>query len=403
MLIRLLCLLLIASPAFSASDNSIQLDGVSLYELTKLTLNEVCNLDFSADSDFVTDQKKISFFARDRSASNIKDLVFSLIEKNGYFITQDKKFIYISKDKKPEAIHPYIYYPKNRSADLLVELIRPIFNSSAISSIRSVPNPQPVPVDQTAPENSALGLIDKSAPAIVFNGVELDIERFKSLMAALDIPDSQVEIKAYLYEVKVSRSDQSGFNLALSLLSGKLALDIGSKLATNLASLSFDNLKAAISLFNSDNRFRLISSPFLVVGNNQKATFNVGQDVPILGQFSQNVNGQIVQSVQYKQSGVIFEVSPRVFQASLDLTLHHQISSFINTTTGLNNTPTLNKRELSTVIKTKHEDVLLLGGLNEQLSNDSKSGFTLLPNFFRNHNTDGYESEILLVLSVRKI
>ncbi|MCZ8216826.1 MAG: hypothetical protein O9262_11330, partial [Cyclobacteriaceae bacterium] len=239
MLIRLLCLLLIANPVFSATDNSIQLDGVSLYELTKLTLNEVCNLDFSADSDFVTDQKKISFFARDRSTSNIKDLVFSVIEKNGYFITQDKKFIYISKDKKTETIHPYIYYPKNRSADQLVELIRPIFNPSAISSIRSVPNPQPLPVDQPAPENSALGLIDKSAPAIVLNGVDLDIERFKSLMAALDIPDSQVEIKAFLYEVKVSRSDQSGFNLALSLLSGKLALDIGSKLTTNLASLSF--------------------------------------------------------------------------------------------------------------------------------------------------------------------
>lgn len=401
-IIRLfLCLLI--NPAFAASDNSIELDGVSLYELSKLAFNEVCNLDFSADADFVNDPKKISFFARDRSPENIKNLVFNVIEKNGYFINQDKKFLYISHTKVEEKPDVYIHYPKNRSAESLVELVRPIFQNNLISSVRSVPDPSGQSHAEGASDTSALGQIDQKSPAIVFNGLPSDIERFKGLMASLDIPDNQVEIKAYLYEVKVSRSDQSGFNLAFSLLSGKLGLDLGTKLTTNLIKLSFDDLAVAINLFNSDNRFKLISSPFLLVGNNQKAFFNVGQDVPILGQFAQTVNGQIVQSVQYKQSGVIFDVRPRIYEKTIDLTIHHQISSFINTTTGLNNTPTLNKRELSTVIKTNHEEVLILGGLNEVATNFSNSGFSLLPSFLKNKNNDSYSNEILLLVSIRKV
>lgn len=403
LIIRLLFLCLLAKTCFAASDNSIELDGVTLYELTKLTFNEVCNIDFSADSEFVNDSKKISFFARDRSPENIKNLVINVLEKNGYFINQDKKFIYISHEKKAERPEIYIHFPKNRSADSIVELIRPIFSNNAISSVRSIPDPTNNPNTQSAPETSALGQIDKTSQAIVFNGLRAEVERFKNLMVALDVPDSQVEIKAYLYEVKVSKADQSGFNLAFSLLSGKLGLDLGTRLTTNLIKLSLDNLSAALNLFNSDNRFKLVSSPFLLVGNNQRASFNVGQDVPILGQFTQNANGQIVQSVQYKQSGVIFDVSPRIYENTVDLTIHHQISSFINTTTGLNNTPTLNKRELSTVVKTQHQDVLILGGLNEKTSNDSKSGFTFLPTFFKNRVVDGYESEILLILSVKKV
>lgn len=401
-IIRLfLCLLI--NPAFAAADNSIELDGVSLYELSKLAFNEVCNLDFSADADFVNDPKKISFFARDRSPENIKNLVFNVIEKNGYFISQDKKFLYISHTKKEEKPDVYIHYPKNRSAESLVELVRPIFQNNLISSVRSVPDPSGQSHAEGAPDTSALGQIDKKSPAIVFNGLPADVERFKGLMASLDIPDSQVEIKAFLYEVKVSKVDQTGLNLVFSLLSGKLGLDLGSKLTTNLIKLNFDNLTAALNLFSSDNRFNLVSSPHLLVSNNERASFNVGQDVPILGQFSQNVNGQIVQSVQYKQSGVIFDVSPRILENTVDLTIHHQISSFINTTTGLNNTPTLNKRELSTVIKSKHEDVLILGGLNEKTSNDSKSGFKFLPSLFKNSSFEGSESEILLILSVKKL
>lgn len=401
--IVLILLCLFINPSFAATDNSIELDGVTLYELSKLTFNEVCNFDFSADSDFVNDSKKISFFARDRSPENIKNLVFNVIEKNGYFISQDKKFLYISHTKKEEKNDIFVYHPKHRSSASLVELVRPVFNNNLISSVRSVPDPSGHSNAEGAPENSALGLVDKKSQAIVFNGHSVDIERFKNIMDSLDIPDSQVEIKAYLYEVKVSKADQSGFNLAFSLLSGKLGIDLGAKLTSNLLKLSFDNFSAAISLFNSDNRFKLVSSPFLLVGNNQKATFNVGQEVPILGQFSQNQSGQIVQSVQYKQSGVIFDVSPRIYENNIDLTIHHQISSFINTTTGLNNTPTLNKRELSTVIKSNHEDVLILGGLNEKITNDSKSGFSLLPTFLKNHSNDGSESEILLILSVKKL
>ena len=43
---------------------------------------------------------------------------------------------------------------------------------------------------------------------------------------------------------------------------------------------------------------------------NRRLLFSVGQDVPLLGSVSYAYNGQAVQSVEYRSSGVIFNILP---------------------------------------------------------------------------------------------
>ncbi|WP_161492334.1 type II and III secretion system protein [Pseudomonas frederiksbergensis] len=98
----------------------------------------------------------------------------------------------------------------------------------------------------------------------------------------------------------------------------------------------------------------------------KEATINVGAEVPVLGALSYPQGaGQAVQSVEYRNSGVIFTITPQVRQAVVDLTID-QLSNFVQTTTGVNGSPTLTKRQLTTNVQMRNAEVVILGGLTEE-------------------------------------
>jgi hypothetical protein len=68
-----------------------------------------------------------------------------------------------------------------------------------------------------------------------------------------------------------------------------------------------------------------------------------------------------------------------------------------------NNSPTLTTRQLQTDITAESDDVILLGGLRTNSVSDSDSGFSFLPKWLWSKTGDSSGSEILLVLSVKRI
>ncbi len=73
-------------------------------------------------------------------------------------------------------------------------------------------------------------------------------------------------------------------------------------------------------------RFNVVSSPTLRVKSGSTGNFSVGADVPVISDFTER-NGKIIQSVQYRQSGVIFN-------NAIDLKINQQLSNFIKTDKG---------------------------------------------------------------------
>lgn len=105
------------------------------------------------------------------------------------------------------------------------------------------------------------------------------------------------------------------------------------------------------SALAADPRFKVVSTPSLRVRLGATGTFTVGQDVSILGAITYLGNGAaLVQSIEYKSSGVIFNVSPKVYENTIDLQVGQEVSNSVTTETGVNNSPTLTKRELKTAL-----------------------------------------------------
>ena len=164
-------------------------------------------------------------------------------------------------------------------------------------------------------------------------------------------------------------------------------------------------LDAVFSVLSTDSRFKVVTSPSLRVRSGESAKLSVGSDVPVLGAVSITSTGQPVQSVEYRSSGVILDLKPQVLVGGVQLQIGQQVSGFVVTSTGVNSSPTLLKRELSTSITVRPDEVVFLAGLDEDKDSGSTSGlpWDFIPSFFRSKSSERSRTELLLMIEARPL
>ncbi len=405
----ILVITLLSSNAYARRvepNEALQLDAVTLFELSKLTFKFLNRQDFVTDDVFLNDQRKFSVNIEKKSNRQIKEIVIKQIERAGYYVQRRGRVVYISKKSfiEPEKPAQYVYTPKHRSVGYLRDQLLSVFKRFDFTISRQIDEPAVKDAkNKEADENTAFGKLTKHADRLIFNGTKDDYSLFKRLANQIDVKDSQVEIRAFLYEVKKTATESTGLQLAGNLLGKLLGVDVGNEAQNNKLSLKMFDLSAVLRAFEGSSNFRLVSNPYLLIANGKESEFSVGQDVPVLGAVVNNNNGQSTQSIEYKQSGVILKVLPKIYDDSIELTINHQISNFVQTTTGVNNTPTLIKRQMNTTVLTQPRDLLLLGGLNESTNDHSNDGFMLLPKFLRSNNKYSDNTEIVLLLAIQRV
>ena len=121
----------------------------------------------------------------------------------------------------------------------------------------------------------------------------------------------------------------------------------------------------------------------------------------MLGNVTYN-GDQSVQSVNYRSSGVIFNVTPSVKQQVIDLEISQELSNFTKTDTGVDNSPTLTKRAIKTTVSVEDGDIIMIGGLAEDKNTDNKTSLSFLP-FVTSKGKDNNKTDIVLILQDKKI
>ena len=126
--------------------------------------------------------------------------------------------------------------------------------------------------------------------------------------------------------------------------------------------------QAAISLLQSITKVKVLSSPQLLVLDNEAARLEVGALVPYLSQTSQSTitsGAPVVNSINYQQTGVIMQVTPRVNSGGLvTLDIAQEVSdvSPTVTTTGVDS-PTFNERSVQSRVVIQDGQTVGLAGL----------------------------------------
>lgn len=381
--------------------------SINVSQVIDLIYGEVIKTPYVIHPDVLNDTRLVSF----RYLSNPNDLKIFLDEflhSLGYEIKIKNGVDFITKEKEDEKqtieLAEFVYRPKFREVSYISRLLSPLFKGSFTVN-RTIATQEGAKNQKNVPEGSAASLVDQNSDTLIFIGTDKEVEKLKRLLPQIDFSLGEVVVRGVVYEVTTSEKDNSAISLLFNLLNGKLTAGVGT--AANLGNflkLKTLTLEAIYSVVQSDSRFKVVSSPSLRIKSGSQGSFSVGQDVPVLGAVSYPTGaGQAVQSVEYRSSGILFDIQPSVKDAVIDLNIHQQLSNFIPTTTGVNNSPTLTKRSLKTNVSMQDGDVIVLGGLTENKDSNSNEGLSFLPKFLHGKGKESSKSEILLILQVQKL
>jgi len=221
-------------------------------------------------------------------------------------------------------------------------------------------------------------------------------DTYKMIEAAIrqiDVPALQVLIEATIAEVTLNNELSYGLQFYLSHLNvaGTQAATIlteqsGLSITSDLPGFSFILGKKGpgviLDALSSKTNVNVISSPHLVVQDNQEARLQVGDVVPVTVQqavSTTEVNAPIVNSIQYINTGVILHVTPRVNVGGMvSLDVEQEVSSVSPTASTGTLTPTISERRIDSTVSIESGQTIVLGGLISDTRTATKSGIPLV-------------------------
>jgi general secretion pathway protein D len=252
--------------------------------------------------------------------------------------------------------------------------------------------------------NGASITADETNNAVVVYSTPRDYALIADALAKLDVPPLQVLIDASISEVTLNHDLQYGIQWAFQsgFLSGTLSQGgpaNTSNLPTsstgtnpgalqNFPGLSFlyqgHGVAATLNALATVTDVSVLSAPKLVVLNNHTATIQVGDQVPIStgSAVSTLTNGApIVNSIEYRDTGIILKVTPRVNSGGLVLLdIAQEVSDVLPTTSSQISSPTIEQRKISTSVAVQDGETLALGGLIKNQINKGRSTVPLFGN-----------------------
>jgi len=236
------------------------------------------------------------------------------------------------------------------------------------------------------------------------------------VLAKLDIAPPELWIDATIAEVDLTGTLQYGtqFFFKSGGINAVLSNGPSSALATSfpgfvLSGHHGDAAPFAISALQAATKVQVLAAPELLLMDGHAATLHAGSLVPYLTQTSQSTDGSAaVNSVAYRQTGVILRVTPYIGDGgrlvTLDIDEENSGVSPVITTPGLNS-PTFIVRAVTSRITIQDGQTLGLAGLISDTDLHENQGLPFLKNLpllgalFRSQGLERSRQEILVLIT----
>ena len=397
---------------------------IKLNEIVRIGLSQLLNKSFIADDAFIRDERRVTIDLKKDQSENAGAILIELLLDAGYKVESKtgvwkiRKSTDNDKEQKNETL---IYKPKFRNVSYFYDVLG-IGKSTARTDSQRVSGSSSV-FRPTVPSSSGLSsdkkggtdaatsnleggasqYIDRSSDVVYIRGTASEIEEYSRAITILDTPEEQLDIAAVVYEFVTTEGSSTAIGAVVNFAKGKISGQFGAIQAVG-DFLRFDtaNLQALFSMIEQDKRFQLISSPNIRVKSGASSLISVGARVPTLGSTTQT-SGAVTQSVQYQQTGIVLDVQPTIFRDVIDIKIKQSVSEAVGTDTGVNSSPTLTTREVSTNVTMVDGEAVVLGGLTSTKDNATKTGLSFLPKWARTKSDSKDRTELLIFLRVGKV
>ena len=251
------------------------------------------------------------------------------------------------------------------------------------------PEPPPTPNGEPPPTATAAGpgadgprddrvagigvVADDTNNALIVTATAQEYRRVRQILERIDVAPNQVFIEATIAEVRLNddlkrgvrwffQSRDTGFQFT-DLVSGAVA----PVFPTFTTFLNTTNTKFVLDALSTVTDVNIVSSPTLMVLDNKKATLQVGNEVPIITQSAVAVltpGSPIVNSVTYRNTGIVLNITPRVTdKGRILLEVEQEASDVVRTLTSGIDFPTIQQRRIKTTVIVNDGETIILGGM----------------------------------------
>lgn len=247
-------------------------------------------------------------------------------------------------------------------------------------------------------------IADAANNSLIIVATAQEYKVIQSVLKQIDVLPLQVMIDATIVEVTLNDQLKYGIqwylthnNGGTNIITGGSAsppdginlTDIAKGVTTGGFSYAFSSgskdINAVLQASATDNNINVISSPSLMVLNNQEASIKVGDSVPIRSSISTNLNnstpgGIQTSSIQMIDTGIHLAVRPRVNAGGLVSMDILQTVNQAKATTDISgiDSPTITKREIETSVVVQNGETIALGGLIKESNDYSRFGVPVL-------------------------
>ncbi len=259
---------------------------------------------------------------------------------------------------------------------------------------------------------------DESSNSVLIAADARGQERVEAVLRQVDRAPDQVLIEALIRGRIVATAYSAGVQWFLDTRDGGSTTSTSSQsgsVSPSFPGFSYtyasDYVRAAVNAISSLTEVQTLSSPQIVVRNNSSATVQVGDQVPIVTQSAVSVadpDAPIVNSIQFRDTGVVLTVTARIDPAGLvGLDVIQEVSSVAATTTSGIDSPTIQQRRLESSVSLFDGETVVLGGLIRSQDTRSQSGVPGLQRvpglgrLFRDQSDNSRRTELLVFLTPR--
>ncbi|MCD6663083.1 MAG: type II secretion system secretin GspD [Comamonas sp.] len=249
-------------------------------------------------------------------------------------------------------------------------------------------------------------------------GVEFG--KIEATLKRLDVPPTQVLIEASIIEVTLSDDLKYGLQWAFSDthrrgpgtgVVGALATGATGGFSYTLKD-TLGNMRVTLNALAAKSLIKVISSPSLMVLDNQVATIAVGTQQPVRTGETTNpsiVGNQTTTTYQYKDTGVQLQVQPSVNSGDLVTMDIMQSVTDVGDEDTVTGQRAFLQRQISSKVAVRSGEAIVLGGLIKDNATSGRSGVPLLSSIpivgglFGTTATTSGRTELLVVITPRVV
>lgn len=226
--------------------------------------------------------------------------------------------------------------------------------------------------------------VDEQGNRVIYYGTQAQYDEFVSLARQLDTPVPEVMIEVTIAEVTLT--DDSSYGLD-AVFDSEIAPTFSTSLTSNgsfSGTVRTGQVTLNASATANNSQVNVLSTPRIVARSGTEATVQVGNDVPIIttqraANSQSSGSTDVLQTVQYRSTGVLLSVTPRVYSGNrIDLEISQETSAAEANNNSAISSPLISTRSMNSQLSLQDGQTAVLGGLIENRFTRGNSGIPLL-------------------------